>query len=482
MKKRLPTSILAFCMAAGGILIPPDAFAGPKELALLNAKLGPKNLANATADEIAIAVDAAISENLTNKKIKIGAIAGEALKGAADQDAGSAIGGKLAANPAFAGIINTIAADAAVNATTGTGADGSLVPDFIEQIVGDNLQATTIAAAAAKKSKTAIGAIIGGRAQEIATDGGRIDLANQSIANTKLSGGAQSITQYVGNSLTAATSIASFASTLASAKPEFLTSIAPGAVASDPSQARNILDALFTGVTASAAANSASRLAAGMSLAAGTEQVEQMAESFGLQIGSGTSVKATSINAIAKALIEGIIKRPTYSIADTVANKMDEIGEVGAYLLAGAINNPDFDKIVRNKGKAASIVTSLIKTIITAAKDKANPTLQIAIARDVAGSIALTLKSLGATPYTSSTIYDQIVATLTNPTTARKILGARLAKQTVAGTPLGTLVATALADGIGNLNGADGKYEDGTITEDDLPGQVVDPVTDIRNG
>jgi hypothetical protein len=492
MKQRIPTPIIALGIAAVSVFASPSAFAGPKELAILQAELaklpGAPTLATASGEELALAVENGITLNLTSKKINIGAIAGEALKGGVAVDAGEKIGSKLASstNTSLTAKINVIASDAAVTAATGAGPDSSQTPEFIEQIVADNTQATTIATAAVKKSKTAAGAIIGGRALELATDGDRTAFANASIANKKLASGAQSITQYVGDTLET-TSIASFASTVASANLKLITSIAPGAVASDPLQARSILDTLFTGATAGSAVKSASKLATGMSLVANAEQVEQMAETFGLQIGSGTSIKSSSINAIAKGLISGLVKRPTDSTtgsADSIANKMDEIGEVGAYLLAGAINHPDFDKIVKNKAKAVALITGLMKTIVAAARDKTNPTLQASVARDIAGSIALTLNSLGTNPFASPTVLQQIQDAFVAKAaaTAKKILGAKLAKQTVGGVPVGTLVATALTDGINNTNSASTKYEDGTITEQVQVGAVVDPVTDIRNG
>jgi hypothetical protein len=482
MKKRSSISILALGLAATGFLSSPDAFAGAKENTAVLTQLSAlgETYETATGSDIATAVAAAIA---ANPNLKPGVIAGEALKraGAAALDAGTKVGQNLAANAALAAKINTIAADAAVTATTGLDADGSLVPDFAQEIVADNVQATTIAILAAKKSKTAIGAIIGGRAQELADDSLRTELASSSIGNTKLAGGAQSIAQYVGNSLTLTSiSIADFASSVAENNLKLLTSIAPGAVASDPSKARAILDSLFSGLTLTTAANNASKLAKSMSLLAETEQVEQLAESFGAQVGANV-IKSSSLNAMAKALIQGLVKRPTGSLpADTLTNKMDEIGEVGAYLLAAAAASPDFDILTKGKAKAASIVTGLLKSIILAAKDKVNPSLQKSIAADVAGSIALTLNSLNAkaTPPFSTDIFGQIAQAFTTQgaATAKKILGAKLNKA------VGADVTTALNDGITNAAGAAGKYEDGTITEDVQVGQVIDPVTDIRNG
>ena len=356
--------------------------------------------------------------------------------------------------------------------------------------------------------------------------------------------------------------------------------IATGTVASNPDKARDIVDALFNnqgtvglnGVTAdpffAATVKVAAKLATSVALVADAEQVEAVGEVLGSHIGQlitnpttgkkkVAGIAQTQVNAIAKGLVLGLTNRtvlPTYG-ATTVAtrlteaqilarglltqqqidtlkltnsrtNRLDEIGEVGAYLLnsiqgLAVFKGTDINGVALTGAKltaagkqAAALVSGLIKTIITSSAkvsidvagldlgtQKATlalvkaPIFQATAAEDAAGSIALTLRSLES--LMDPTVYGLVKAALTATGVGKKIAGSARATFKI-DSNLDRTIATLVEDALKTvLNDTDtgstlrakyAKYEDGTQNgangTDNYAmgpfGGVSEPETDIR--
>lgn len=349
--------------------------------------------------------------------------------------------------------------------------------------------------------------------------------------------------------------------------------IATGTATSNPDKAPDIINSMFsggfTGTTVdpifAAAVKGAAKLATTVALVADAEQVERIGETLAAQIGlvqtnSTTGKKKvvgiaqTQVNAIAKGLVLGLTNRttlPTFStpalsaqdiinrqllgansaaevakllVANSRTNRLDEIGEVGAYLMnaigkttgLNVFNGKDSlgNDITSNtkamaaaKKQAVAIVTGLIKTIITSSakvnrdvaladaeigKQKGTlvkaATFQATAAEDVAGSIALTLNSLGAGM--NQEIFNAIkLALTTDAKIGIKLAGSSKTSYNVddKSLPVGELVRLALLAGFNptGQNRADTIYENGTVAAYAMGpfptvGGVSEPETDIR--
>jgi hypothetical protein len=448
-----------------------QAFAGPKEIAAINAKLAGFGVTIQTASsaQLVQAVKDAIVDP-ANNKLSDAVIAAEALKGAVTSAA--TISADLGTALADLGFISNLGdkakflGAAAVATSTGTGANSDRVVAFAAPFVNSDAEAVA-AAKAAVKSGSAVGAIFGGRAldADVDTDAERIALANAGLSDKKIAKlGAQEIARRVGDTVDNA---AAFATSLSALQLKQITKIAPGVAASNPTQGDEIMDSLLSTVSTQAtAAKSASKLAGGLALTAATEEAQKIVAEIGERITSGL-IKMKSLNGIAKAAVKSLVKKPTATgadpIADSAVNVRDEIGELGAYLVNAILAHPDFS----STKKATKIVTNLLKTIVKTAKIKTIASFQSSVAPDVAGSVAQTIFSYNQATPLATGVFDAIKNTLINPKTGKKIGGKSLA----------AAITGALTEGINNTGGT--KYEDGTLVGQ---GDITEPETDTRNG
>lgn len=519
-----------------------------------------------TSTEVANAVVALIQL----KPTAAAAYAGEALKRADDSDFGTVLGQTLNANAAtLPSIFNAVPGDAvktaaakakfigtsAKNAATSTGAFAEWIDEFARELTATNQEAYD-AAKSATASKTAVGLIVASRTLDPAlnTDALRLDLAQKALLPKNVTTGgqgltasAQEIARYVGDAV-APINVPQFTRDLTATSVTIGTKttqpllaklplIVTGTATSNPSVASNIVDAMFDGVnppanltipTASATSlflatvKNATKLATGVGFIADAEQVQAVGVALGSRIGLMTTdtgktkivgIKQTSVSTIAKSLVLGLTTRPGRNLAtnngDNRANRIDEIGEVGAYLLNAIKNLPVFQgkdtagnpltgtKLTAAGKQATALVTGLLKTIITSSaklhRDVAGteigtqkatlvktPTFQAQVADDVAGSVGLTLFSLqGAI---DPNIFMAIkLALTTDPKIGTKIAGSSKTPYNIDGTPrtIGDLVKNALAIGINNTGNVSQIFEDGTT------GDFIDVInsaeTDIRS-
>ena len=437
--------------------------------------------------------------------------------------------------------VQSFTGDAAEIAATGTAkndfaANPTYIPDFAAVIItrasvapaSYNTEALLIAQFATK-STTAIGAILGGRTlnADLDTAQERIDLAKQGLADKKLTKASQQIAQYVGDDVVNDTEAASFAlavvkgnNNAASTKDnntKYIVQIATGTSTSNPAAGSGVVNALFDGVTAnlnvatsaispffSATVKNSTKLASSVSVVADAEQVQGIAVSLGTRIGltnqepGSTKVKVVGIaqsevSALAKAHVLGLTNRPTIRTTDPTptatqmvrnsrANRTDEIGEIGAYLLNAIKGLPVFQVDSKaNRTNAPKLITSSAKVwsdaqfALTGNAEKSivkDAVFQAGVADYASGDIALTLRSLKAKNMINEQIYNAIVAKL------------QTSSNSVAGKTLGPTVLAALNAGLTNgMNGsfqASAIYEDGTIAENAFEG-ITGAETDKRN-
>jgi hypothetical protein len=474
MKHALPRTsftFLAIGIAAAGFFATPSAFAGAKEAAAIQTALDAiappgDTIQTATAANLSTATLAAIDDP-ANKKLSPTSIAGEALRGAGDDNFGTVFGSaafasgstRISDKPKFAG-------GAAVSASTGKTANPTLVPDFAAQFAATNDEAQTIANFA-KKSTTAIGAVLGGRAQEVSA-AERINLANTALVTKQTKKAAQQIAQYVSDPSANDTEAALFAVTVAVANKSFIQKVAVGTTISNPDAADLIIDGLFVSSASADALKIAPKLAKGVGVVADIEQIQLMAISF------GGKVSSKQANSTAKALIQGISARDPKSAANgpgelSLVNKADEVGEVAAYFLAALErDNTAVQGTFTNAKSAANLVFKLVKTMFKAAKIKTIKGTQtskdlqnqlLALQGNFAASIGFTLANMGLDPAVLQAITDKLN---------------KSAKSIAGGANATTLQAQFTAGFTGTpANG----FESGV----DL-GNMIDPETDFRNG
>jgi hypothetical protein len=460
--RRLGTSL---AIASTSLLLTAgSAFAGTAEQNALIIELAKQDvtLGTATGDQLAAAVDTVIT---AHHNFKPGVVAGEALKGAGSNapDAGSKIAAKVKANSAVT-VANAfqVAADAAKTAATGKAPNLTQVPTF------EQLFATTVpdAIAIANKVKTvtsAVGAIIGGEALNLSGDAAKLGLANSAL-HQGLAGSAQSISQYVGLTVT---DTANFARNLSDQNIPSTIKITPGVVAADPTHASNIVSAIVNDVSLSSVLKKAATLATNVAKVADIEEIRRVGEVLGAKIAT-SAIPISQLNAIAKGLVAGISGKPTTTTgANRQVNKIDEIGEVGAYLTNAIATNTAFQGTTAQAGtKAANLVINLLKTIVARSKSNVDVALQTLVAPDVSGSVALTILNLDQKNLISQTVADAIKAALLKPATGKTIGGSALAASINAAI---NLVYTPGSD--------THKFEDGTNA---IVGALNDPESDDR--
>ena len=457
-------------------------------------------------------------------------------------------------------------------AATGTGAFAEWIDEFAYQLTSNNQNAYD-SAKNATASKTAVGQLIGSQTlnNRNTTDALRLDLAQRAmlaknvvlggtgVPGQGLSASAQEIARRVGAAVSSGT-IAQFTrdlvatsvtiGTKANQQPLLaqLPLIVTGTATSNSATAGAIVNAVFDGVNGNlnvattaisqvfkAAVKNASKMATNVSLVADAEQVQAVAVALGSRIGiTNTDLASTSktktkvigiaqgsINTLVKGLVLGLTNRPsvaTNNNGDNRTNRIDEIGEVGAYLMNAIKNLPDFQgkdnagapltgsKLTAASKRSVTIVTSLIKTIITdsakvhrsvASADAKTPgelvipatgtlvkapVFQATVADDVAGSVAQTIRSIGIAGFGPG-IYDAIKnALLLDPKIGTKLAGKSTTHFTVGPVPrtISELVTNALTAGFNLPATANVIYEDGTIAANanDI---INNAETDIRN-
>ena len=461
------SGIAAFCW----LISTGSVFAGSQEVTALNAALSPQTIQTATGDQLAAAVVTVINGNAA---FKPGVVAGEALKGAGSSapDAGSKIANATLPLASVAADKIKYAADAVKTAGTKTGANVAQVPGFIQPIVDTDADAVAIA----KKIptvKSGVGAIFGGRALDLTTDAAKLALGNLALTKTNgLLAATQSIAQFIADTVADSDQ---FAHDLSLANLKQTTKIAPGVTAADPTNAGQIVRSIVSDAALSSVLAKAASLAKGVALVADIEQVQVVGTAIGEKIGSG-GIGLSKVNSIAKALVQGITKRATTASGpNRLDNKEDEIGEIGAYFMNAIATNAAFDSATAiGAKKAAKVVVGLLKTIVKASKSKTDTTLRGLSAADVSGSVALTVKLIGETSGISAVVAQAIKDKLTNPNTAKKIVGKAVADATLRANVTAAIVEAYSVPGD---TGVTLKYENGTST-----GNVNDPETDTRNG
>ncbi len=497
---------------------------------------------------------AAVIALMKAKTSAAAAYSGEILKSSNKSDFGTVFGQAIVTDQVNLGFIvgtPTIKAKyigtAAKTAATGSGAFAEWIDDFAHVLATTNADAYA-AAKSATASKTAVGLIVASQTLNGRnnTDALRLDLARRALIAPNavlaapgapgqgLSASALEISRYVGDAVSAGT-IAQFTRDLVATTAfvgtkiqqpllKSLPSIVTGAATSNSASAASIVNSVFdynsnqTIPTATlnpvftTAVKSASKLATSVALVADAEQVQAVSVTLGTRVGLTNTdagktkvvgIAQTSVAAIVKSLVLGLTNRPVVATnisGDVRTNRIDEIGEVGAYMLNAIKGLPDFQgkdlagnaltgsKLIAAQKKAVALVTTLIKTVIsssskvhvTAAQgefikpdskglNKA-PVFQAAVADDAAGSIAQTVRSIGTLGFGPG-VFDAIKAALSNPT-----IGAKLGGKTNA-----TAVNAALNTAFNNTTLANSIYEDGTITANAIEGTLNQPETDKRN-
>jgi hypothetical protein len=450
------------------VLVAPLAQAGTAELALLNAYLSTHfgdSVTTATSAQLAQAVVAVLQANPTKNG---GTIAGEALKGAGSNapDAGAQIASAvLTAFPSGTVPLGTktltyqaFAVQAIKTAATGTGLNVAQVPGFTAPFVASDSDAIALAVLV-KASKPAVNAVFQGRAGELTSDTDKEALANQALKTTTLATVVQDVAAGV------ATKVAdpvAFTNVVLTAPDNLknVLKIVPGIVSGQPTAAGAIVEQAFTSFAAQGIASpivkGAAALATSVGAVADIEQVQRVGTAIAERIGAagGQVIKYSQLNAIATTLAKAIASKPlTATGPNRNANKVDELGELAAYMLDAVVTNTDFLKAPDKN------VIAFIKAIIAGAKSTYGPST-LDITNYVVGSVALTIQSLPVnTPGRSA-----ILATLQLPATAK----------TIGGTALAGVVSQAISTGIAGT----GIYENGT---DAATGAVTDPETNSKN-
>ena len=397
-----------------------------------------------------------------NSSFKPGVVAGEALKGAGSSapDAGVKIANAtLTLNVVIADKIK-YAGDAVKTAGTKTGANVTQVPTFIQPIVDSDAEAYDIAKRVSSV-KSGVGATIGGRALDLGSDTEKTTLADGALKIDGLVASAQSISQFVGDTVADSDK---FAHDLSIANVKQTLKIAPGVTAADPTNAGEIVKSIVNDSLLSSVLKKAATLAKNVAAVADIEQIQMVGQAIGAKVGAG-GIKISKVNSIAKGLVKGVTaKSTTASGVNRLDNKQDEIGEIGSYFVNAIATNGAFTATTTSAGKkAGKIIVNLLKTIVKASKSKIDTTLQALVAPDVSGSVTQTVKSI---PF-NATIAAGIQAALTNPKTGKKIGGAALAAS-----------VSAAINEVYNSQTELTKYENGTNAG---LGAVTDRETDDRN-
>jgi hypothetical protein len=200
---------------------------------------------------------------------------------------------------------------------------------------------------------------------------------------------------------------------------------------------------------------------------AATRDIEQVTiDTFAVanQIGSG-SVKLTKVNikTLAKQQADEILGKavptPGFPNSLSIANKADELGELASAILAGIDNNASFSKL----GVAKSYIVLIAKGVLKSVKVDPNYTTATAIFRDVAGSLASTIRT--------ASVFDA------NEEKIQKFLFKKA--KSIAGKAGSSRFQEGITEGFDTPATADLKYENANAVPELIT--VKDPETDQRN-
>jgi hypothetical protein len=315
----------------------------------------------------------------------------------------------------------------------------TLVPDFAAVIVSSNEQAIQLSKLVLA-TKPGAGAVIGGRASELATVADQETLTNQALIKTAgITAATTDILKYVVMQVDRkpASDTAVFTRDIAmgngSANIPLAAKIGTGGVAGDPTNGGNIVNTLLNEVSLAKLKSGAASFIKSVAKVADIEEISRIAAAVGNQISvvsptnsATTAIKVSAANGIVKSLAKAIIAKATTTndIADVNSwdNKEDEVAEVAAYMV-GKILNPltiqgtpggKPQLTIKNaKSKIFAIVMSAVNATKGAKIAASAPTIYNETAVDVAGSVAETLSSLRFNnPTIASEFFDTIKAFL----------------------------------------------------------------------
>ncbi|RYD91209.1 MAG: hypothetical protein EOP50_14685, partial [Sphingobacteriales bacterium] len=281
----------------------------------------------------------------------------------------------------LASVAVKVVGDAAKTAATGKGAVPFQISPFVTGIFGPGSQSDVLAAAVlARSSKTAVGEIIAGHAVESAN---KTSLVTAALGDKKLAGAVTEISRSVGNLLTEG-EIPGFVTAVAGVKSSNTTKVATGVVAAQPNQATAVTDALLGNASLNAVVmKGAAGYAKAVANVADIEQISSVGASLALQIGANAA-KYKIAAGLTKTLVQAIIAKPATStelnaVSGSLSanNRVDEIGEVAAYVVGGILNN---SSLPTSGKKFESTVLGIIKSAIAGTKTKNKALKAIALA------------------------------------------------------------------------------------------------------
>jgi len=457
-------------------------FAGVKEIAAVTAQLPTGvTIGAATSGQLVTAFGLAVT---ANPALKPGIMAGEILR-LATADVGGPLASAITGGSLNA-LKTVVATDAIRTAGTGRAPKVVNVPDFSAIIAPTSAESITLAKLV-KSSRSGQGATLGGFASTLADDAAKQLFANASVFSDKaFAGAATDIANYIGATTTSG---AAFATAVAGAplNVKLAESIVVGTVAGKPLEAGAIAIAAKTIVVRPPAgakpatfllASRATTLARSISAVADIEQIQKVGETL------ASVITLSRTGAIVTTLAKAIVAKTPFSILtqDQTAltsrndNKIDELGELAAYMLNELSKKADFQK---TDGKLASkavfaMVTSILKAtklkIKTGQTPGPGPGL---VARYVLGSVALTLEALNAAGGLSAAAALVVVNDLKNP-----IKNKALAK-------LGLITQSdfniAVNAGSSEFTTPTGRFENGTVALGTNGLALTDPETNSRN-
>jgi hypothetical protein len=449
------SAAIALVAAASLSFSAPYAHAGAAEVAALDTALTP-SFQNATSQELYNAFVNVIGQ--TKFASKAGVVLGEAMRLAGSTDAGEFFANAILTDTNAAVVNarqnkNSLLALAAKTAATGKGLNVSQIPDLsaglISSLIESERDAFATAAATASGSKPGAGAILGGRSSLLNDDTAKTSFANTSIQNKKLTSAAQDITRWIA---TTVGDTANYAVAVANANAKLTLAVATGAGFGDPTNAGNIVHALFnqpglddtTGAATlpptvgpnadvlKALNAGAAKLATDISAGADIEEIQKIGNAFGQQIAKSSvkpgkgDIALSKAAGIVKSLVQAVINKPyTDAFGVTIdvnkeLNKRDEAAEVAAYVLGGLIGSPELSFGIGDPKKAAAAANKAAATILalitnaTSVKPKVvakvaqGPTADL-FAADVAASVALTVETSSLDPLIKTAVKNLLL-------------------------------------------------------------------------
>lgn len=519
----------AFMFSAG------SAEAGPADLAAIKNDLlkqspplvisGKKKPGqqDATYADIMASVQRVIDAQLqvgVKKPLQIGNIIGEAMKTpqvtATPEDAGAELAqiaiAAIGATPT-ADVVQKLVAFAAKTSATSKGANVLHVPSFAAAILGDDASNTDTLAAAllASTSKTAVAAILEGRATGLGSDADKTALVTAAIGDKKLVNSVAEISKAIAGQIGDSAAFAENVGVklVEVKKTSSILKVVPGIVAANAEDAGDITAELLriddsanlAEVTLkSTVVKGISSYAKAVAAVADIEQISVVGSRLAQELGANSAGAKVGVAAgLAKTLALAIFSKPTpeqagasYDLTDaqgalTIANRTDEIAEVAAYVAGGILGNTSL--AAKNYKTLNATVMGIIKGAIAGSVNKKAKEVTAAFATDpgkalkekmivdIAASVSLTVKSY----------LDTLDAAVSAPliTALEKYLTSTASLKALAGKSL-TLkedVTNAIKVALGTQADTDGilaKLENGYTGRNDLA-SLVDPETDNKN-